>query len=265
MKTRLPIWARRLTVAHASLKDQASPAQVAKHMQRVVKKVGPHLIATTEAQKGDTRATRDLLGPEYHAARAGGRMAVWKRGRLRLMSEPQWIRLTFVYSEAEAWRDLWIAIFEFEDLANGLRYRVIIPHFAAGVEYGNGWKPQNVKGRQVHEKGWPRVRDVAAQAVRDGFIPIVMGDSNLNSLRLFWQNYIQDRLGTVRSVWSDHRSKKGSHGGRPGRLIDLIASTLPSTKAWVARLKRWKPMDHDVVVAVFNLTPAIAALIRKKK
>ena len=252
------IWARRLTVVHASLKDKATPAQVATHMQRIVRRLDPHLIGTTEAQKGDTRATKLLLGGTHNAVRAGGRMVVWKRKRLHLMREARWVRLTFAYDGDEAWRDLWVCIVDLEDLANGLRYRVIVCHFAAGVELGDGWKSQNTKGRTVHDTGWELVDDLAADAAAAGYEPIVLGDGNLNFLRKAWRDYVGARLVAVQVVWEQVRlPRRGSHGGRPGRLIDFIASNMPATKAWVAALVRWIPMDHDVIVAVLNLTPAI--------
>lgn len=263
------IWARRLTVVHASLKDKATPPQVAAHVQRVVKRIDPHLIATTEAQKGDTRATKPLLGVGYNAVRAGGRMVVWKTKRLRLMRTPKWVRLTFVYSGDEAWRDLHVAVFDFEDRANGLLCRVIVPHFASGVEMGDGWKPQNANGRKVHDVGWPLVRGLAAAADTEGYEPIVLGDGNLNFLRDAWRKYVGRRLGSLRLVWAQvPLPKRGTHGRRPGRLIDFVASTMPATKAWVSTLKRWRPMDHDPIVAVLNLTPAIkrrARPVPKKK
>lgn len=259
-----PMWKRRLKVAHASLKDKATPAQVAQHMQRIVDRQGPHLILTTEAQKGDSQATSKLLGPTYDAARAGGRMAVWKVGRLRLLKKPEYIRLTWIYEGNEVWRDLHVTIFDFEDTATGLWFRVIVPHLASGVEMGDSWKPQNTKGRRVHDAGWPQIQALAVEARSHGYEVIVAGDGNLNLRRPVWRRYVEGHLRGLTLVWKGRMPKRGSHGGG-GRLIDFLASNLAWTKGWVMPLKRRKPMDHDVIIGVLNLTPALNRLAQGKK
>ena len=266
---KIPMWKRRLTVVQASLKDKATPSQVAKHIQRIVKRQHPHLIGATEAQGGDSRAVKDLLGAEgYNATRKGGRLAVWRVERLRLMRQPKWVRLTYVYPGTEAWRDAWVLILDFEDRANGLKYRVFLFHFPAGVEQGDLWKVKNVNGVRVHAIVWGLLRQLMVEAEREGYEPIALGDSNLNSLRKTWRQFKARHLNPVQSAWAQHLQKRGSHGKKPGRLIDDMLALLPFTKAWVMALVRWFPMDHDVVIGVLNLTPALrkrGLLNRKKK
>lgn len=257
MSRRLPRWRRRLTVAHASLKDLATPAQVATHFRRIVRRLGPHLATGTEAQAGDARAVKDLLGPTYNAARAGGRIFVWKTKRLRLMREPTWSRLTHAYDGDEAWRDLHVADADFEDLATDLRYRAIVPHLAAGVELGDHWNAANPRGVQVHEDGWPLLHALAVQAEAEGFIPIVLGDTNLNALRPTWRQYMARHMKEHRSAWETRLPRRGSHGRGRGRLIDNLFARTRVVRAGVAGLRRWKPMDHDVIYAVLDLTAAI--------
>lgn len=266
---KIPIWRRRLKVAHASLKDKATPKQVARHMQRIVDRQEPHLIGATEAQRGDSRAVNTLLASSgYESARAGGRMVTWKTRRLRLLGEPEWKRLTFIYSGNEAWRDLWVLVAKFVDLANGLRYCVFVFHFAAGVERGDRWKEQNVNGVRVHEVGWPVLRRLMEAADDDGFMPIAIGDTNLDAKRDSWKAYMARQMGDrINSVWKGRKPKKGSHGGRRGRLIDNMFAMLGWTRGWVMALARLRPMDHDVVIGILNLTPALRerGLLNRKK
>lgn len=266
---KIPVWKRRLTVAHASMKDKANPKQVARHMQRIVDRKEPHLIAGTEAQKGDSRAVNALLAPAgYKAARAGGRMVVYKKRRLRMIGTPEWRRLTFIYPEAEKWRDLWVLVVEFEDLVNGLIYRVFVFHLAAGVESGSKWKAQNVNGVKVHEAGWPIMRRLMEDAEKEGREPIMLGDTNLDAKRGVWKRYMEREMGPrINSVWEGRSPRKGTHGKKPGRLIDNMFAMLPWTKGWVMALKRWFPMDHDVVIGILNLTPALRkrGLLHRKK
>ena len=265
---KVPMWKRRLMVVQASMKDKATPSQVARHIQRIVKRQHAHLIGATEAQAQDSRAVKDLLGSDgYNATRKGGRLLVWRRERLRLMREPQWVRLTYEYSGNEEWRDAWVLVADFEDLANGLRYRVFLFHFPAGVEAGDNWKVRNVNGVRVHSVVWEILSRLMVDAEEEGYEPIALGDGNLNSLRKTWRAFKARELAPVRSAWSYTLPKRGTHGGRPGRLIDEMLALLPFTKAWVMALVRWRPMDHDVIVGVLNLTPALnkRGLISRKK
>lgn len=224
-------------------------------MRRIVRKHQPHIITSTEAQPGDSRAVQALL-PKYGAYRAGGRMVVWKLERLDLDGKPEYIRLTHVYDDPEGWRDLHVTRAYFNDLANGLRYCFLIPHAAATVENGNSWNLRNPKGVAVHEQGWPLVAWMASRAEAEGCLTFIVGDSNLDQKRDVWRAYLTRQLKRP-SVWEGRVPKLGSHGRKWGRLIDTCHTSVKVARAFVSTMpKRW-PMDHGVIVMAYDLTAAL--------
>lgn len=255
------------------MKDDATPAQVAAHVKRIIRRHKVHVVTGTEAQRGDSRAVAAAV-PGYGSRRAGGRIVTWRKERLRIVFSG-YFRLTEVYDDPEGWRDMHVGVFVLEDLANGLHHCFIVPHAAATVQHGTGWNPRNVKGRQSHEQGWPKVRELADAAESGELAEWVRGrpetydarpldkmgralayvntDANLDQKVRKWRVWLSGQLGRP-SVWSGRVPKLGSHGAKFGRLIDTCHTTVRVVRAFVSRMKKRWPMDHGVIVMVFDLT-----------
>lgn len=252
-------WNRKIDFAHASLKDTASPDQIAALNNRIMRRHNPHMITYTEVQRGDAQAIR-VSSPGLGAAKCGGRMLVWKEKRFRLLRAPVWKRLTHEYPAAEAWRDLHVAIYDVEDLSNGAWLRIFVYHLAASVQHGNGWNPDNKRGVAVHNIGWPLLASLMESAEKDGYAVLAVGDGNLDYKNVHWQRYLEKKV-SYPNIFAGRVPKRGSHGSTFGRLIDCAFTSLFVRKAVVSKMKKRKPFDHGVIV----FTLGLKSYLRQKK
>lgn len=241
--------------AHISLKHSLDAVRIGSYVARVVALDGCTSFTTTESSRAYFRAIRRELGKGWSVRLSGEYVIGVRRDRFkRAPVVGALVRVTRVYAERAAWRDLYVHRRAYVHAATGRRYVIAAGHPPAGVEYGDDWKAgSNPQGVTASKAGMRRLGRwvVRVQRRRPHAVIAVGLDTNVDHHRKVWRQRFGSML-RLDSMWDRDRphTSIGSHGDR---LIDAVYANVPMSGSHISGVVPPRGVDHKAVIATLHI------------
>lgn len=234
-------------VAHLSGRYDVRPAVFAQYVATVAAE-GYDIITTTETNRAMLRAICRKLGKSWRVTRSGEYVIAWRRSTVTQGRRvPARRRVTRVHPIA-AWRDVWTHSRRLVHRDTGQHLRIDVAHMPAGVESGDDFRVDQPEQVRAWKQGMNRLgRRAGGRDVN--LVQVLAMDANVDYHRRKWREEVGRRLG-MPSCWDGRRPDRGSHHRR---LIDVIHSTAPMTRAHLTSTPRPAGVDHHGIACRIHL------------
>lgn len=176
-------------------------------------------ITTTEAQQRRVRKkVSKAMGDKWRVRKQGQYLLIEKKKTFKRIARfvPRLAIVTKIKNFV-GWRQLHVGIFNSRHIRVDRRFRFLVVHGPAGIEYGSRFRPG--KPSEVAKVGWPKIGKKVKRFYKSHrkSVQVVSGDCNGDQNRDFWLNWFEEQTKST-SIWRDRTPQPGTHRG--GRLID---------------------------------------------
>lgn len=241
--------------AHISLKHSLTPAPIGRYVKQVIETDNCTSFSTTESGRRYLRAIRSELGADWIVRLSGEYVIGVRRSQFRPVAFKSTLtRLTKVYADRSAWRDLFVHRRLFVHRETGRHYAIGAGHPPASVEAGNNWRSSNPQGVAASQRGMRRLGRWVVRAEKrwPGVVVAIGLDANVDHHRSIWRNRFGGML-RLESMWDKTQPPRGTGTHAGGRLIDAIYANVPMTSPHISRINPPAGVDHRAVVATLRI------------